>query len=454
MKKTVFLTGATGTLGWATLQELLSRPDAFDVCVLVRPTKKNKVKMAPLIHKVRIVWGDLMVYDDVLRGVQVSDYVLHVGGMVPPEAIKWPGRTLKVNVVAAQNVVRAILAQPKPNNIKLVYVGSIAQTSNKNVPNHWGRTGDPIHIATHDCYGLSKTIAERIVVESGIKHWVSLRQSAVLYPGILKKVDPYMFYMPLQGVIEWATIEDSARALVNACQPDVPKEFWRRFYHVGSGELYRFSNYEFVCRMFKTLGCAAPEKIFEPQWFAMRNFHGMWFADGEVLDNYLHFRSNTPADDYFQQLAKQLPRYFALVRFVPPFVLKSVMRYFAFKRKQGVQYWVKKRDEERIRVFYENYDEWVNIPSWENYDTSRPVDFYANVSHGYDESKPVEEWTIDDMRQVAEFRGGECVSTRMKKCDLTSPLTWRCAEGHTFEASPTLILLGGHWCPKCLTINN
>ena len=37
----------------------------------------------------------------------------------------------------------------------------------------------------------------------------------------------------------------------------------------------------------------------------------------------------------------------------------------------------------------------------------------------------------------------------MTKGDLTTKLSWQCAFDHTFEASPTLILLGGHWCPEC-----
>ncbi|MBR2858588.1 MAG: SDR family oxidoreductase, partial [Alistipes sp.] len=41
MKKRVFLTGATGVMGTATLNELLSRGDKFDITVLVRDTKRN-----------------------------------------------------------------------------------------------------------------------------------------------------------------------------------------------------------------------------------------------------------------------------------------------------------------------------------------------------------------------------------------------------------------------------
>ena len=35
--------------------------------------------------------------------------------------------------------------------------------------------------------------------------------------------------------------------------------------------------------------------------------------------------------------------------------------------------------------------------------------------------------------------------------DPMQPLTWECHQGHRFEASPKLILEGGHWCPECMS---
>ena len=72
------------------------------------------------------------------------------------------------------------------------------------------------------------------------------------------------------------------------------------------------------------------------------------------------------------------------------------------------------------------------------------------LSHGYDESKPLSELGIEDMRQAAKFRGGKCLSESMVKGDLATKLEWECAFGHRFEASPALILLGGHWCDECM----
>ena len=45
-KKTVFLTGATGTMGHAGLVELSKRLDRFNITLMARPSKINKEKLA------------------------------------------------------------------------------------------------------------------------------------------------------------------------------------------------------------------------------------------------------------------------------------------------------------------------------------------------------------------------------------------------------------------------
>ena len=71
-KKTIFLTGATGTMGGAGLKEIAKRFDRFKVTLLARPSQANQTKLA--VYKdcedVRIVWGDLTRYEDVLKGLR------------------------------------------------------------------------------------------------------------------------------------------------------------------------------------------------------------------------------------------------------------------------------------------------------------------------------------------------------------------------------------------------
>lgn len=450
MSKKICLTGASGNMGSAALKELLQSDENFDITILALDNQAERLKLKHIENDVRIVWGDLTRYEDVLKAVEGADYVLHVGGLVSPAADYFPKKMLSVNIKAAKNIAQAVLAQPNADNIKVCYVGSVAQVGHRAPPIHWGRTGDPININVYDHYGISKTIAERCIVESGIKHWVCLRQSGILYPGILKRLDPIMFHVPLDGVLEWSTVEDSGRVLANLCKSNVPDSFWNRFYNIGSGAQYRLTNYEFENKLLQVLSCPPPERIFQPEWFALRNFHGMWFSDSDILESFLHFRANIPINTYFQQMQQELPSYYKLARLVPAFVLKMVMRSVANRKHWGTQYWIKHNDKPRIAAFYGSLEAWKKIPGWSHQQFRRPSEEAVLLHHGYDESKPLCELDIADMKDAAVFRGGKCLSTNMSKGDLASPLEWECQFGHRFPASAALILQGGHWCPKCL----
>ena len=113
-KRTVFLTGGTGNMGWAGFQELYARKERFDIRLLARDSKKNHKMLDRYASDpaVTVIWGDLTRYEDVLAGVNGADIVLHVGGMVSPAADYFPEKTLKVNVSAAENVAKAALVQP------------------------------------------------------------------------------------------------------------------------------------------------------------------------------------------------------------------------------------------------------------------------------------------------------------------------------------------------------
>lgn len=465
-KKTVFITGGTGNMGWAAVQEMLKKPDQINIKMLARKSKKNEELLQPLLSKpnIKIIWGDLLEYDSILEGVTGSDYVLHVGGMVSPAADWKPYRTQKTNIGAAQNICKAVLAQPNKDDIKVCYIGTVAETGGRNYPIHWGRTGDPIKISIYDHYAVSKTVAERTFVESGIKNWVVMRQSGILYPNILKNMDPIMFHVPINGVLEWCTVEDSGRLMCNLVTEDAAghlgKDFWNHFFNIGSGKEYRISNYEFECLLLGTLGLAGPEKLFDPNWFITKNFHGQFYADGDKLEDFLHFRENLPIQDYFNRLADHVEFYFKIPRYLPKGLVAACAKPFMKKIAEtpgfGTLDWVKTNDHNRMTAYYGSMEEYKKIPSkWEDFkimqfDKDNSAAEKYKLDHGYDESKPESELDIEDMKQAAKFRGGECLSESMTKGDMATKLKWKCGHcGAEFEASPALILLGGHWCPEC-----
>lgn len=453
-KTTVFLTGATGVMGYETLKEFCTRTDRFDIRLLARPSKKNKKKLSSLLKNpcVHVIWGDLMNLEDVKNALGDAEFVIHMGGMVSPLADHFPEKTLEVNVGSMHNIIQAVKQSNDPENVKVIYIGSVAQTSNHNPPYHWGRTGDPILAAKFDYYGVSKIKAERLLAESGLKYWVSLRQTGILHKGLVfKGSDPISFHVPLKGVLEWTTVEDSARLMANICdQPGVPECFWKEFYNIGSGKEFRLTNYDFEKKLMCALGCPPPEKVFERNWFALKNFHGEWYEDSDKLEALVPFREKISADEYFKRLAKQMPWWTRLAPLAPPFIIKLGMKKVALTKDLGTLDWLRRNDcEDKINAFFGSREEHKSIGNWEDFDTNPPSDRPLRLAHGYDETKPVKEINLKDMNDVAEFRGGECCSKQMTTGDIDSPLKWRCGLGHSFIASPRLIIKGGHWCPEC-----
>lgn len=452
-KRRILLTGATGIMGFETLKQLLTE-EQLQLTLLVRPSKKNRKKLKAYLNdeRVRIVWGELQRYEDVLNAVTGADIVLHVGGMVSPNADKYPKLTIEVNTLSAAHIVKAVKAQPNANQIKVVYIGSVAQMGHREAPNHFGCASDRMNPAQADHYAVSKIMAEQIFAESGLPYWVSLRQSGILYPELVKKgLNPIMFHVPLKGVIEWTTLEDSGRLLKNICTKELPAEFWRRFYNISSGKSFRMTNYEFEKKLLKAIYCPPVEKIFEANWFATKNFHGCWYSDADLLEAYVGFRDNTSCDDYFSQvLKKKAPWYFRLVKIVPSGLVKMIMRRVAHNKETGTLHWLKTNNQEKINLHFGSYEAWKELPTWTDLDREHPSEDCSSKENNHLIAKSIKEWNWDDMQNLAAFYGGKCLSEPMEEIDANVQLLWENSDGDTFYASPRYVAFGGFFPNKYL----
>lgn len=444
-RKTVFLTGATGNMGREAIKRIAADRDTLRLRILVRPEERAHpvVRATQRDNLAEIVWGDLTDAASVRAGVAGADVVLHVGALVSPLADHMPADLVtRVNVGGTRNIVDAIHAVGDPGTTRLVYIGTIAQTGSRNAPVHWGRTGDPIKISAYDHYAVTKTQAEAIVAESGIDHWVSLRQSGMAHYEMWKIFDPIMFHNPLNGVFEWATANDSGRLMAAVCRDDVPAAFWRGFYNIGGGATSRVVNHEFMA---KTM--PGYRRVIRPHWFATRNFHGQWYVDSDRLEALVPFRDQSLAN-YFEQAPGHTPW---IVRAAPALLPRLISRRIEklATAPGGTLHWFAENDAAHIRHYFGSRQVWEAIPrDWDDFELTQPSRTPTLLDHGYDTDRAPEDWRLEDLRAAAEFRGGKCDAATFDGPDVR--VAWRSASGFRFEMTPRLYLRGGHWCPETM----
>ena len=179
-------------------------------------------------------------------------------------------------------------------------------------------------------------------------------------------------------------------------------------------------------------------------------------------------------DEFFDALHKKY-WYFKLAKPFLPLVKFFVVRPL-LKNKNSPSYW-KKKDGLRYEVFcgkekddknvlVESKNEWQAVALFCKNITEdgKQIDYetcknsvcgneveasFPRLNHGFDDAKDDCEIALEDAKSAARFRGGELLSVKMEKGDMTTKLEWKCHQGHIFKASPALILRGGHWCPEC-----
>lgn len=452
-KKTVFFTGASGNMGTETLKRFIERNDRFNVKILVLPTKYDKKAMRQFRKEpsIEIIWGDMTNRELIYECVKGSDFVLHIGAMVSPMADKFPEKTMITNYGSTLAIIDAIKKQPNSDDIGLVYIGTVAETGCRMPPIHWGRCGDPIKGSVHDYYASSKIASERAVFESGLKKWVSLRQTGLLPVKRSASDEPIIFHQNLNNVLEWVTASDSGTLMANVCEEWIPDSFWRKCYNIGGGKGWRFTHWEFLEKNMEPLGISYRD-VFDTRDLALYNFHGQWFTDSDTLDDITHFRSSIP-EQFFAEYTKEMSklRLNPITRLFIPTAKKlaSKIKKIA-KTRMGTGWMFSENKENWILPFFGSRKKQSIIKSWaDGYELIIPSCEPTYLDHGYDESKPTSMLDINDLKKAAKFRGGECLSANMVAGDIFNKLRFKCAFNHEFDATPNLILKAGHWCPYC-----
>ncbi|MDY5731367.1 MAG: NAD(P)-dependent oxidoreductase [Eubacteriales bacterium] len=438
----ILLTGASGAMGSALLQAL--QRTNIQVRAFCLPSKKEIRKVKKASPQAELFLGDICSYEDVYESIEGVDAVVHCSAILPPLADEKPKLCFAVNYGGTKNLVEALQAR-QMQACKLIFISSVAVYGDRQPPIHWGRVGDPVKSSYYDYYGASKIACERLLVESDLQ-WLILRQTGMLSKATLSHRSPLIFHQPLNNVLEYLSDRDSSRLLIAILQ-DPDSSVWRHIYNMGGGQALRLPSHKLYARAFGRLGFPDFTKIMDPSWFATQNFHGMYFLDSDTLQERYHYVQD--GIEYVDHCMKLFVKGFdGWIRFILRFApIRRLAEYIArtemYKlclKKHGTLHFQEENGMHKSVFFKSN----KGLPPQEADHCRKQI-----LDHGYDESKPKSELTLNDVQKAAIFRGGACLSQSMQKGDWRSPLEFTCAFGHHFTASPQLILEAGHFCPHC-----
>lgn len=459
----IAMTGVSGNMGAEALRQTLGLPGVERVRVLLTRRKKNEGLAHRLAReygqRLEVLFGDIAQPQSCARLVEGADYVVNMAAVIPPRSDADPAASEHCNERGAVALADAVRAMPR--QAKFIHISTIALYGCRNQLHPFARVGDPLVISPFDIYSLHKLRAERYVLEAGLENWVILRQTAMLHAKMLESnmSDGLMFHTCLNSPLEWVSARDSGYLIRRILERDGAGElgaFWNRVYNIGGGAHGRLTGYDTFRTGFAVMG-GSPEKFFRPEWLAARNFHGVWLADANVLQELFGYQRDG-VEQVWADIARR-HRAYRLAQAVPPALIVQTFFRRLLEHPNSPMRWKKEGDEARVFAFYGG----ARIPAgWDEVklmakgdlgdyaalrDEGRAAEEGRLLSHGFDDGKPPEAWTLADCVGAAAFRGGECLAESWNGA--FRPVLWRCHDGHIFSATPYTVMGAGHWCPYC-----
>lgn len=329
----VLLTGASGSVGFETLRQLLS--DGHEVTAFDTKNWRNTRKLRKYRKRAHVVYGDIRDKSLVSSLVQDQDIIIHLAAVIPPQADKFPKLTRDVNYGGTKNIINAI--KKHGNKSFLIFSSSVSVYGDR-TKDYWINVTDPLEPSEGDYYAKMKIKTEEYIQDSDIDYTI-FRFTAIMNR---PQTDPLMFHMPLDTKLEIATVYDTARALVRAIGHT--KKLNGNIYDLAGGEKCRTTYREFLIEMFKIYGLQY--RYIKEVAFARRNFHCGYFLDGDKLEDILHFRRDT-LDDYYHIVDRSTNK---LARLLAKIFSQPII--FFLTRKSDPLRAVKKNNKGLIRRFF------------------------------------------------------------------------------------------------------
>ncbi len=330
----VLLTGASGTVGSEVLHQLIDRKDIHLTVFDVKTPKSEKL-FQPYLSKAEFIYGDITDEADVISISKNKDVVIHLAAIIPPLADEKPDLAYKVNVKGTENLLLAL--EVHSPQAFFMYSSSVSVYGDR-VENPNIFVGDPLVPSVGDEYAKTKLECERLIQKSPMK-WTIFRLGAIMKN---HKISKLMFHMPLNTTMEICTPEDTARAFVNGINKQ--DELAGRIFNLGGGRQCTTSYKNFLQRSFNLY--ALGELNFAPNTFATQNFHCGYYADGDDLENILHFRRDD-LESYFEKTKKDIS---PILKFFAGIFKYPVKKYLQSK-SEPLQA-LKDNDKELIERFF------------------------------------------------------------------------------------------------------
>ena len=459
------ITGSTGNMGRAVMEQLCAMDEKIEHIKLLSRSPENIKKLLkkckPLKNKTEVIIGSVADENVCARLASDCDYVINMGAVIPPVSDFNPKAAVEANEIGARTLVSAVekITQNQP---KFIHISTMALYGNRNHLHPWGRVGDPLLVSPFDVYAATKLRGEFCVLQSKIAKWAVIRQTAMLHDKMLSDnmSDGLMFHTCFNSPLEWATAHDSGLLIANILKKDTEEDlggkFWKKCFNLGGGAQNRITGYDTLNDGFKIIGGSAKD-FFRPYYNATRNFHGLWFTDGEALEELFEYQTQS-VKDYWNHIAKLHPAY-ALGKIVPKGIIRSAAIKKLFKNYNAPAYWAKHGDTQRLAAYFggkENYDA---LPrKWDNFDLlcegradGADIDYEklrtvpTEIDYGFDFSKSDSEICESDLKSVAQGHGGKLLGENFEKGDVYRDLEWETQDGEKFTASAYTVLRAGHW---------
>ena len=464
----VAITGITGNMGQATLSEVvkINEIDKFKFLVLPddKRIKKLLKKYKNFRNKFEIIYGNIKDREICEKLVKDTDYVINLAAVIPPHSDKFPIKAIECNQIGVDNLVSAIENMEKQP--KLIHISTVALYGNRNYKHPWGRVGDPLLVSPFDIYSATKLRGEFRVLESKVKTWAVLRQSAMLHNNMLSDniSDGLMFHTCFNAPLEWVTAHDSGVLIANILRKDMKEDlsnvFWKKCFNIGGGSENCLTGFDTLNDGFKLIGGSAKD-FFKPYYNAIRNFHGMWFYDGQKLNELFNYQSET-ATKFWKDLLKT-HSYYKMGKIVPKSLISTLVIKRLFKDDNSPAYWAKHNDharmvayfggEEKYKSLFEPWDKFNLLVENKNdegekidYQNLRKVENAKLIDYMFDLDKKDSEITYNDLVKVAEGHGGKLLSKEYK--GLYEKYDFENADGEKFTATAYSVLKAGHFYNK------